>query len=208
VSVFGHGVEVCTSTTRPTPTEGSLIYETDTKKLMLWNGSAWNETIVDNISTAINSPSTLSLQTGGVDRLTIDNNGYVRNSARPRFFVWKDNGAVSAVNVIVFNAVKYNITNSYNTSNGRFTAPVDGTYYFCISGIGYNTGGTSRMYPRKNGATWNDFHLRHINTGNYADGERSWFEDLNAGDYVDIIVNDATEYGTSSYLSWYGFLLC
>lgn len=41
MSVFGHGVEVCTSTTRPTPTEGSLIYETDTNKLMLWNGTSW-----------------------------------------------------------------------------------------------------------------------------------------------------------------------
>jgi hypothetical protein len=41
VSVFGHGVEVCTSTTRPTPTEGSLIYETDTSRYYFYNGSQW-----------------------------------------------------------------------------------------------------------------------------------------------------------------------
>lgn len=33
---------VCTSTTRPTaPFEGQLIYETDTDKVLVWNGSAW-----------------------------------------------------------------------------------------------------------------------------------------------------------------------
>jgi hypothetical protein len=33
---------VCTSTTRPTtPYEGQVIYETDTDKVLAWNGSAW-----------------------------------------------------------------------------------------------------------------------------------------------------------------------
>lgn len=33
---------VCTSSTRPTaPYEGQQIYETDTDKLLVWNGSAW-----------------------------------------------------------------------------------------------------------------------------------------------------------------------
>jgi hypothetical protein len=33
---------VCTSTTRPaTPFEGQAIYETDTDKVLIWNGTAW-----------------------------------------------------------------------------------------------------------------------------------------------------------------------
>jgi hypothetical protein len=33
---------VCTSSTRPaTPYEGQTIYETDTDKVLVWNGSAW-----------------------------------------------------------------------------------------------------------------------------------------------------------------------
>jgi hypothetical protein len=36
---------VCTSTTRPTaPYEGQLIYETDTGRVVSWNGSAWVHT--------------------------------------------------------------------------------------------------------------------------------------------------------------------
>jgi hypothetical protein len=35
---------VCTSSTRPTaPYEGQQIYETDTDKLLVWNGSAWKQ---------------------------------------------------------------------------------------------------------------------------------------------------------------------
>ena len=35
---------VCTSTTRPTaPYEGQHIYETDTDKVLVWNGSAWKQ---------------------------------------------------------------------------------------------------------------------------------------------------------------------
>lgn len=45
MSVIGHGVEICTSTTRPTIgiTAGTMIYETDTKKYLAYNGSSWAE---------------------------------------------------------------------------------------------------------------------------------------------------------------------
>lgn len=41
--VIGHGVEICTSTTRPTIgiTNGTMIYETDTNRVMFYNGSIW-----------------------------------------------------------------------------------------------------------------------------------------------------------------------
>lgn len=41
--VIGHGVEICTSTTRPTIgiTAGSLIYETDTLSYRWYNGTTW-----------------------------------------------------------------------------------------------------------------------------------------------------------------------
>lgn len=40
--LFGAGHEIVTSTTRPsTPTEGQLIYETDTDRVKLWTGLDW-----------------------------------------------------------------------------------------------------------------------------------------------------------------------
>lgn len=42
MTLFGSGHEVVTSTTRPsTPTEGQLIYETDTDRVKIWTGSDW-----------------------------------------------------------------------------------------------------------------------------------------------------------------------
>lgn len=44
MTVIGHGVEIVTSSTRPTsPFDGMQIYETDTKKMLVYNGSAWVE---------------------------------------------------------------------------------------------------------------------------------------------------------------------
>jgi uncharacterized delta-60 repeat protein len=42
MSVVGHGVEVCTSTTRPaSPSVGQAILETDTNNFLIWVGDAW-----------------------------------------------------------------------------------------------------------------------------------------------------------------------
>lgn len=47
--LFGSGHEIVTSTTRPsTPVEGQVVYETDTKKVLMYNGTSW--VVVDNIT--------------------------------------------------------------------------------------------------------------------------------------------------------------
>ena len=44
MSVIGHGVEIVTSGTRPaSPFDGMQIYETDTNKVLVYNGSSWVE---------------------------------------------------------------------------------------------------------------------------------------------------------------------
>lgn len=59
---------VCTSTTRPTtPFEGQMIYETDTDKLLIYNGSAWNppwNTAWGFIGSATKSSNQGSITTG------------------------------------------------------------------------------------------------------------------------------------------------
>jgi outer membrane protease len=45
-------------------------------------------------------------------------------------------GDVSLNDDIVFNNVQVNIGSAYNNSNGRFTAPVAGTYLFSFYAIG------------------------------------------------------------------------
>jgi hypothetical protein len=51
---------VCTSSTRPAaPYEGQMIYETDTKNSLVYNGSAW-VCLTPKSATATNQPSTAS----------------------------------------------------------------------------------------------------------------------------------------------------
>jgi hypothetical protein len=46
---------VCTSGTRPSaPDEGSMVYETDTKRMLIWNGAAWR--IVADTDAAVGTP--------------------------------------------------------------------------------------------------------------------------------------------------------
>lgn len=57
---------VCTSSTRPaSPSEGQMIYETDTDLLAIWNGSAWRQ-----LASATKTGSVLQLVTGTTNTQT------------------------------------------------------------------------------------------------------------------------------------------
>lgn len=157
---------------------------------------------------AINSASTLSLATGGTNRLTIDSAGRVRMPNQPRFWARLTSSA-SASSTIVFDSVGLNIGSHYNNTNGRFTAPIAGDYCFSLSTIGWNTG-TTRIAPRINGnLQGSTFHLRVINTSaNYGDAAMSWIFSLNANDWVDCYIYESWAYGSGDwYTHWMGYLL-
>tara|TARA_A100001388_G_scaffold26331_1_gene16989 strand:- start:5889 stop:7613 length:1725 start_codon:yes stop_codon:yes gene_type:complete len=89
-----------------------------------------------------NSGDYMILQTNGAERMRIDSSGNVTKPYQPAFairnstnadFTWS-NGAAFPFNSAIFNRGSH-----FNTSNYRFTAPVDGAYqfnFYCI--IRYN----------------------------------------------------------------------
>ena len=94
---------------------GQQFFETDTKKMFVYSGSAW---VQENDYT--------------LGAMVVDASGRVTLPYQPRFYALT-NGALSAVGSytkITYAFTHVNTGNHYSTSTGLFTAPVTGTYYF------------------------------------------------------------------------------
>ena len=88
----------------------------------------------------------------------------------------------------------YDIGSNFNTSNGRFTAPVSGKYLFTASILlaGYDQANSIHMMWRKNGTTmqyWYNTRTSDIDRSGYggylAQGSTTTFS-LSTNDYIDI----------------------
>lgn len=143
-------------------------------------------------------------------RLQVDTLGRVVMPGQPSFMAWRTT-STAVNNTVIYNNVQHNVGGHYNTTNGRFTAPVAGKYHFSINSIGNVTGGTIRLTVRKNGSRTtigSDFQLRIPVTANYNQGSLNFVWELAANDYIDIYVTEGTEYSDgSAYSNWSGYLI-
>ena len=82
-----------------------------------------------------------------VQQMKIKTSGEVTKPLQPSFYAVMSgnqtgyNAASTGDHTLVYNAEAYDIGSNFNTSTGRFTAPVDGTYQFVATA--YCTSGTS-----------------------------------------------------------------
>jgi len=156
----------------------------------------------------------LRFGTDSSERMRIDSSGNVTMSNQPMFHARRTSTSTIATgNFIVYNGAYVNRGSHYNTSNGRFTAPVAGVYAFFWDSIANNTNGLYRLYMYKNGsiAGSGDMHLR-LNTSDNLYGvnsSRIVLLDLAANDYVQIYYSTGPTglYSGSDYLTFGGYLL-
>ena len=74
--------------------------------------------------------------TNNTSALTVDSTGRILTPARPAFHARLTSGSTEGkTGVLVFNSEDFDIGSNYNTSNGRFTAPVAGIYCFVFDGL-------------------------------------------------------------------------
>jgi len=108
MTVIGHGVEIVTSSTRPTsPFDGMQIYETDTKKVLVYNGSTWAE--VNDLDSAD------GLSSSGQTKL--DNIGSVFISSAS----FSSASSVSVDSVFSSSYINYRVLLSFDASANDFS---------------------------------------------------------------------------------------
>ena len=142
-------------------------------------------------------------------RMQIDPSGRVTMPYQPSFAVTRNQGSVSNA-VYVYSSAFHNIGNHYNSSNGRFTAPVTGSYFIATNHMNDNTGTQNNVQYaiRVNGGT---HQLVYSSSGINVHTRWSWAGViyLNQGDYIDILVSSGLNlYGNSTlYTQFSGYLL-
>ena len=153
-------------------------------------------TFGDNNPFIIYQPSSAGVQN---DALVVHGSGIVMKPKTPAFHVSRTAGNVGANNYVVFNNVSYNNGSHYNNSDGKFTAPVTGLYFFSAW---HFTGGTSAFSLRINSSQFGEYAWD--DTGGCA----TWVCPMNANQFAQIYAQGYTWRGSASYHNGFcGYLI-
>lgn len=133
--------------------------------------------------------------------LRVDASGRVTMPYQPAFSVTNSTNTFSS-GTIVFNTAQVNVGGHYSTSNGRFTAPVAGNYYFIFATIVGNSGGF-QVILQKNGSGVSG--VGYCDTGSNDTGVVAKVISLSAGDYVTAYTSTGNI--ESAYSSFAGYLI-
>ena len=151
----------------------------------------------------------LTFHTVNAERMRIDSSGRVTMPYQPSFAATRSQGSVSNA-VYVYPNVYHNTGSHYNSSNGRFTAPVSGSYFIATNHMSENnnTYNNSSYDIRVNSV---NVQIVYSSNGGNVHHRWSWAGViyLNQNDYVDVYVQGAFQlYGQSgAYSQFSGYLL-
>ena len=166
-------------------------------------------------SDASNTAHSAQAQLTMTRNMVIHRSGHVTKPNQPSFLVAPANDGQTNNGYGVYTTVFHNTGNHYNTSNGRFTAPVTGYYTFGANYVG--AAACENVFVRFyiNGS-YNQ-RGQHYSGGGNAWGTGSPYMScdlsgthvlLQAGDYVNLhLAASGANGGQSSYMRWYGYLV-
>ena len=137
--------------------------------------------------------------------------GYFMKPAHPCFDANRTAGPLSATSVIVYNQASLNNGNHYDTSNGRFTAPITGIYQFWFGAIKQQTSSVVRIQMRKNGTGSYIANGRQLRLDSHGGGAGEYGENgavtllvsLIKDEYVEVLVTSGTVYGSGADYTYF-----
>ena len=142
-------------------------------------------------------------------RMKIDAYGRVTKPTNP-LFVAQKSAVISGTGYVTFNTVIENVGSCYNSSDGKFTAPVAGYYWFCCKINAYKR--IDFMFHRNGSNSGNtNREIGQFNTSN----QDGWYShnlvrifELAANDYVQVIVQNLHQNtDPNEWLTFQGYLL-
>ena len=186
-------------------------------------GSAYSTGVTNNgassgnidFAPVFNSPGQLVYQCtshgGMVGNIYISDGEYNTKPNNPVFMAYRTSNYSSGTSAaaLVFNEEKIDVGNNYDTSNGRFTAPVTGLYEFAYASIASNVQTVYRYDLRINGSIpygglRQELRIDQSNVTQYGtNGEFCLYINMTAGQYAQVYVhadsNVSSVYGDTSY---------
>jgi hypothetical protein len=172
--------------------------------------SSGNEYEIQSVvSTAGNSANSFIVydRTNDAYRMIIDSSGRVTMPYQPMFYAYQTGGqtvtSTGIFNSTQWNATLINVGNHFNTSNGRFTAPIAGKYVFYGKGLVRWASGAGNVETTlyKNGSNVATRGLAYdymVATNDHANQFFMVYLDLAAGDYIQYGIHELAA-GTNLY---------
>ena len=150
---------------------------------------------------------------GFVTPMTITQEGHVKQPLVPRFLARKNTSSwsPSTNSTMIFDRTNifngYNVGGHYDITNGRFTCPEAGTYYFAVTSIVNTTVTNGAWYIYKNGGAVMEQHITQTSNG-WTAHHLAFTGEFAASDYVTIQNGAATiGYYGSAWSFFHGRML-
>ena len=141
--------------------------------------------------------------------LVVQPDGQVSKPLQPAFRATESSH--NQTGLITFDQIVTNVGNHYSGSNGRFTAPVAGTYFFSFYGMAGQASGNLRVEYYINGSAHSSGEhyggVAYAHGGSYSHISCSTILTLNANDYVNLHWNPSYNKLHSYHNGFMGYLI-
>ena len=136
-------------------------------------------------------------------KMIVKGNGIIETPLQPSFNAYHNSASMSIASgsKFIFNSTSHNVGGMYNTSNGRITAPVAGTYLLTFHTIFQGNYGNAYFQFYVNNArslVMGDYHLSKNDTST------SYWQTHHISRVIKLAKNDYIEIFARSALQWHG----